>query len=541
MLDIWADVGMPLATHAHGHACVQPRWSERRAPAGQHPAVVARAVAAEMLRSGTALLPPADFDGDYDGRGGVYVSFRDRETDVRIARSGFWHFDPDEADPARDVVLATVKTVNIARAQLAAHGLDRLKIAVSFLGALRPVPPSELDFDKLGLVARSAVQPGKVGGALPHTEVFTSEIEQYRHAVYRNARLGLTEPEELFVHTVAKYPEPGCYWLPYGSSDDAQEVLPAEVGRALTDRAVAALAAHRTNTPLTGPALPDDLVPDPVFGVAVTLYARGVLGCCVSAGSSLDESVVRATRTAADDPRFAARRAAAGDDIDVSVSVLRDRELLGTTTDLDRALIKARPGEDSVGVSDGKRHALFLPQVSVHENWSRAELARQLLRKAKIDGGATAWTAYRTSSWLRRGPRTYALRGAFPVRPPPAADLDTVRATLRRLSGYLLGQISDDGLPSYCYEPVFGRTTTTGTAGRVLHALTALAEAGLRVLVIDIDPQGNASTALGIDHHAEVPFHDLARPAGPRAASLCSGNPVTASSPLVPSPLAGEG
>jgi chromosome partitioning protein len=33
----------------------------------------------------------------------------------------------------------------------------------------------------------------------------------------------------------------------------------------------------------------------------------------------------------------------------------------------------------------------------------------------------------------------------------------------------------------------------------------ALAIAGLQVLVIDLDPQGNASTALGIDHHADVP------------------------------------
>ena len=32
-----------------------------------------------------------------------------------------------------------------------------------------------------------------------------------------------------------------------------------------------------------------------------------------------------------------------------------------------------------------------------------------------------------------------------------------------------------------------------------------MAQAGLQVLVIDLDPQGNASTALGIDHHAEVP------------------------------------
>jgi chromosome partitioning protein len=44
-----------------------------------------------------------------------------------------------------------------------------------------------------------------------------------------------------------------------------------------------------------------------------------------------------------------------------------------------------------------------------------------------------------------------------------------------------------------------GKTTTT------VNVAAAMAQSGLTVLVLDIDPQGNASTALGVDHHQDIP------------------------------------
>ena len=134
VFNIWHDLGMGQPVERRLPRPIEPTPQGPAVESGLAPAVAARRIAQSYLSTGTAPQPPDRFDRDYDGRGGVFVSFRDRATERRAARDGFWHFDSDEAQPCRDVVAATVRAVQTSGGAVSTERLAALKVAVTFLG-----------------------------------------------------------------------------------------------------------------------------------------------------------------------------------------------------------------------------------------------------------------------------------------------------------------------------------------------------------------------------------------------------------------------
>jgi orotate phosphoribosyltransferase/AMMECR1 domain-containing protein len=486
IFDIWQDLEMPRPVYTPGVRRAMPKsWGILQVEDGLHPAVAARRAAELFLTHGEVPRPPSRFATPVDGRGGVFVSFREPGSELRLARDGFWHFDAADADPCRDLVLATVKTLRLSKVPISGETLAGLKIAVSFLGPLEAILPRQLDYWRYGIVVRSRAWETKVGGALPNTQVFTHELEQYRHARFTNADLTLFEPHDLYRHEVAKYVEPGAGWLPFGATENEEDWTRDDaVGERLTARARELLDAAIRGEPAAGEAIAgkviaDGLVPAPVYAVGVTLYHRGLGGCMLSWSDSLDECLGRATRGALHDSRFAHRLAGVpAGEIDIVVSVLHDREWIGELSTANVAR-KLRLGLDSLAVRQGERCGLFLPSVAVDFNWTKEQLVAALMRKAGIAAPPCEWMTFRTTTWV--GPRegsAQRLVFGFPVRGERRRGDAEVRADVALLADYLMRSRGPDGLPEYEYLPIEGRRARGGTAARVVHALAALDEAG---------------------------------------------------------------
>ncbi|WP_394555048.1 AAA family ATPase [Agromyces sp. MMS24-JH15] len=125
-----------------------------------------------------------------------------------------------------------------------------------------------------------------------------------------------------------------------------------------------------------------------------------------------------------------------------------------------------------------------------------------------------------------------------PVSPPNLAPIpDVSRETSSNYGGTpLADQLADEVrrrialeeavLPLPRATRVFTISNQKGGVGKTTTAVNlaaALARSGARVLVIDLDPQGNASTALGVDHRsdqrsiyevlvADLPLAEVVRP-----------------------------
>jgi orotate phosphoribosyltransferase/AMMECR1 domain-containing protein len=477
LFDVWTDLEMFENLEVPSYRSVRATVdSGKKVPEGLTPADAARWAAVHFLNSGLIPTPPETFDRSYDASGGVMVSFRDRVSDHRIARDGFYHLKPTEACLGRDIVLATAKTLLSSKGAVAQYGLDRLKLGVTLFGEQVPAVPRELDFQRFGVLIRSSVQPWKLAGALPNTQFFVSEIEQFRHARFTNARLFVHEPFAMFRHTVSKSIESGCSWPFFGVSANTDDDVSDNIGEVLIARTREALLAAYEGHELRGDKLPADLFPEQIKGLAVTLYHRGMIGCWTSFRPGPDDMIREATIGAWNDKRWKRRSDLSLADIDIVVSVFRLAEILGSVS-IEHAAFKVRLGKDSLAVAKDKKSSILLSYIPCHNSWSKKEMAEHLLRKAGISEPPFYWTTYATRSWLGRSGQVSVLDSGYPRR-RNSDEAFPYRATVRLLANYIVDKIGPYGLPDYCYYPVFNRTVPADSAARVILALEALMHAG---------------------------------------------------------------
>ncbi|MFA7371297.1 MAG: AmmeMemoRadiSam system protein A [Sphaerochaetaceae bacterium] len=108
---------------------------------------------------------------------------------------------------------------------------------------------------------------------------------------------------------------------------------------------------------------------------------RGCIGNIVG-DSPLYQTVYRlAKESAFRDPRFSPLTADELEDITIEISVLTEPQVVQSYAEI-------VVGRDGVILSQGRRRALFLPQVATEQGWSLPTMLTQLAQKAGLAGDA---------------------------------------------------------------------------------------------------------------------------------------------------------
>jgi orotate phosphoribosyltransferase/AMMECR1 domain-containing protein len=484
LFDAWVDLGVPMEEFIPHHQKILPGWdAKHRTPDHLSPADAARMAIEHYLKTGSLPLPPASFDTGYDGRGGIFVSLRDSKTNHRLARNGFYIMDPADSNQYRDVSLAAYQTIAGMTKTIANYGMDNIKVAVALMSRQEPIKPRQLDFETYGIAIQSDVRSVRFGGALPNTQSFTSEIEQYLHARYTNTHLTRVEPHTIYRHKVIKSVEQDKEWPPFGHSFSGDHFSESGIdrqntGQILTQFVHAILGCLIKGTDPVIQRLDETLVPFPICGAAVSIYHSGMIGCWTSFTGNLQTDLHEATIKAWNDPRYKKGRGEVRlQDTKIVVALLHDKQSMGKV-DLLHAANKLRLGKDTLEVRKGDQWGVILAHIPSQYGWTKEKMARALVQKVGISPDHCSWSTYDTTTWLLERNNTWCIKHGNVAHREKPVTYESIVENVKALSDHITHQIRLSPLPDYGFWPAQNEKEPNGTATRLILGLSALYDAG---------------------------------------------------------------